>query len=134
MAIDSPPITELAAVPNPTHFYLNALRATLERHRIFVGGSSLDVTTGSSITQPGANMRKVNVSVVLGATGVIHNDSAAKEGSAIRAALRKNDHRLCMIDCTERFPDRAAPGHSFSSGIAWNLKGGYFIRLSAAAR
>ena len=43
VAIDSPPITELAAVPNPTHFYLNALRATLERHRIFVGGSSLDV-------------------------------------------------------------------------------------------
>ena len=43
VAIDSPPITELAAVPNPTHFYLNALRATLERHRIFVGGSSLDI-------------------------------------------------------------------------------------------
>ncbi|MBY0497116.1 MAG: D-alanyl-D-alanine carboxypeptidase/D-alanyl-D-alanine-endopeptidase [Cyanobacteria bacterium] len=43
VAIDSPPVTEHAAVPNPTHFYLNALRATLERHRIFVGGSSLDV-------------------------------------------------------------------------------------------
>ena len=43
VAIDSPPITQLAAVPNPTHFYLNALRATLERHRIFVGGSSVDI-------------------------------------------------------------------------------------------
>jgi hypothetical protein len=38
---------------------------------------------------------------------VIHSDCAAKEGSAIRAAPRKNDHRLCMIDCTERLPDPA---------------------------
>ena len=43
VAVDSPAITELAAVPNPTHLYLNALRAALERHRIFVGGNSLDV-------------------------------------------------------------------------------------------
>ena len=43
VAIDSPPITELAAVPNPTLFYLNALRATLERHRILVGGNTLDI-------------------------------------------------------------------------------------------
>jgi serine-type D-Ala-D-Ala carboxypeptidase/endopeptidase (penicillin-binding protein 4) len=43
VAIDSPAITELAAVPNPTAFYLNALRATLERHRILVGGNSLDI-------------------------------------------------------------------------------------------
>jgi D-alanyl-D-alanine carboxypeptidase/D-alanyl-D-alanine-endopeptidase (penicillin-binding protein 4) len=43
VAIDSPPISELAAVPNPTLFYLNALRAALERHRIFVGGNSLDI-------------------------------------------------------------------------------------------
>lgn len=43
VAIDSPPITELAAVPNPTLFYLNALRATLERHRILVGGGTLDI-------------------------------------------------------------------------------------------
>ena len=43
VAIDSPPITALAAVPNPTVFYLNALRATLERHRILVSGSTLDI-------------------------------------------------------------------------------------------
>jgi serine-type D-Ala-D-Ala carboxypeptidase/endopeptidase (penicillin-binding protein 4) len=43
VAIDSPPIAELAAVPNPTLFYLNALRATLERHRILVGGNTLDI-------------------------------------------------------------------------------------------
>ena len=43
VAIDSPPVTELAAVPNPTLFYLNALRATLERHRILVGGNTLDI-------------------------------------------------------------------------------------------
>jgi len=43
VAIDSPAITELAAVPNPTVFYLNALRDTLERHRIFVGGKTLDI-------------------------------------------------------------------------------------------
>jgi D-alanyl-D-alanine carboxypeptidase/D-alanyl-D-alanine-endopeptidase (penicillin-binding protein 4) len=43
VAIDSPAVTQLAAVPNPTAFYLNALRATLERHRIFVGGSTLDI-------------------------------------------------------------------------------------------
>ena len=43
VAMGSPAITELAAVPNPTVFYLNALRATLERHRIFVGGNSLDI-------------------------------------------------------------------------------------------
>jgi D-alanyl-D-alanine carboxypeptidase/D-alanyl-D-alanine-endopeptidase (penicillin-binding protein 4) len=43
VAIDSPPVIELAAVPNPTLFYLNALRATLERHRILVGGATLDI-------------------------------------------------------------------------------------------
>ena len=43
VAIDSPAITRLAAVPNPTVFYLNALRATLERHRIFVGGNTVDI-------------------------------------------------------------------------------------------
>ena len=43
IAVDSPPITELAAVPNPTLFYLNALRATLERHRILVSGKTVDI-------------------------------------------------------------------------------------------
>jgi hypothetical protein len=43
VAIDSPPITELAAGSDPTLFYLNALRATLERHRILVGGNTLDI-------------------------------------------------------------------------------------------
>ena len=43
VALDSPAITELAAVPNPTLFYLNVLRATLERHRILVSGSTFDI-------------------------------------------------------------------------------------------
>ena len=43
VAVDSPPVTALAAVPNPTLFYLNALRATLERHRILVSGNTLDI-------------------------------------------------------------------------------------------
>jgi D-alanyl-D-alanine carboxypeptidase/D-alanyl-D-alanine-endopeptidase (penicillin-binding protein 4) len=43
VATDSAPITQFAAVPNPTAFYLNALRATLERHRILVGGNTLDI-------------------------------------------------------------------------------------------
>ena len=43
VAIDSPPISELAAVPNPTLFYLNALRERSTRNGIFVGGNTLDI-------------------------------------------------------------------------------------------
>jgi D-alanyl-D-alanine carboxypeptidase/D-alanyl-D-alanine-endopeptidase (penicillin-binding protein 4) len=43
VAVGAAPITQLAAVPNPTLFYLNALRATLERHRILVSGSTFDI-------------------------------------------------------------------------------------------
>ena len=43
VAIDSPPISELAAVPNPTMLYLNALREALARNGIFVGGNPLDI-------------------------------------------------------------------------------------------
>lgn len=43
VAIGTPAVTELAAVPNPTILYLNALRATLARNGIFVGGNSLDI-------------------------------------------------------------------------------------------
>ena len=43
VAIGSPAISELAAVPNPTVMYLNALREALARNGIFVGGSSLDI-------------------------------------------------------------------------------------------
>lgn len=43
VAIGSPAITELAAVPNPTTFYLNALREALARNGVFVGGNPLDI-------------------------------------------------------------------------------------------
>ena len=43
MAIGSPAISELAAVPNPTILYLNALREALARNGVFVGGGSLDI-------------------------------------------------------------------------------------------
>ena len=43
VAIGSPAISELAAVPNPTLMYLNALREALARNGIFVGGNPLDI-------------------------------------------------------------------------------------------
>jgi serine-type D-Ala-D-Ala carboxypeptidase/endopeptidase (penicillin-binding protein 4) len=43
VAIGAPAINELAAVPNPTIQYLNALREALARNGVFVGGSSLDI-------------------------------------------------------------------------------------------
>lgn len=43
VAIGSAAITELAAVPNPTLLYLNALREALARNGIFVGGNALDI-------------------------------------------------------------------------------------------
>ncbi len=43
VAIGSPAISELAAVPNPTIMYLNALREALARNGIFVGGNPLDI-------------------------------------------------------------------------------------------
>jgi D-alanyl-D-alanine carboxypeptidase/D-alanyl-D-alanine-endopeptidase (penicillin-binding protein 4) len=43
VAIGSPAISELAAVPNPTIQYLNALREALARNGVFVGGNSLDI-------------------------------------------------------------------------------------------
>lgn len=43
VAIGSPAISELAAVPNPTIHYLNALREALARNGVFVGGNSLDI-------------------------------------------------------------------------------------------
>ena len=43
VAIGSPAISELAAVPNPTLLYLNALREALARNGIFVGGNPLDI-------------------------------------------------------------------------------------------
>jgi len=43
VAIGSAPIRETAAVPNPTTFYLNALREALSRHGIVVGGSTIDI-------------------------------------------------------------------------------------------
>ena len=43
VAIGSPAISEIAAVPNPTIFYLNALRQALARNGVFVGGNPLDI-------------------------------------------------------------------------------------------
>jgi D-alanyl-D-alanine carboxypeptidase/D-alanyl-D-alanine-endopeptidase (penicillin-binding protein 4) len=43
MAIGAAAISELAAVPNPTILYLNALREALARNGIFVGGNPLDI-------------------------------------------------------------------------------------------
>lgn len=43
VAVGATPITEFAAVPNPTLMYLDALREALVRHGIFVGGNSLDI-------------------------------------------------------------------------------------------
>ena len=43
VAMGSPAINQLAAVPNPTLMYLNALREALARNGIFVGGNSLDI-------------------------------------------------------------------------------------------
>ena len=43
VAIGRPAINELAAVPNPTIQYLNALREALARNGVFVGGNSLDI-------------------------------------------------------------------------------------------
>ena len=43
VVIGAPPIRDTAAVPNPTIFYLNALREALSRHGIVVGGSTIDI-------------------------------------------------------------------------------------------
>lgn len=43
VAVGAPPIRDTAAVPNPTTFYLNALRDALSRHGISVGGSTIDI-------------------------------------------------------------------------------------------
>jgi serine-type D-Ala-D-Ala carboxypeptidase/endopeptidase (penicillin-binding protein 4) len=43
MAVGAPAVNQLAAVPNPTTFYLNALREALARNGVFVGGNALDV-------------------------------------------------------------------------------------------
>ena len=43
VAAGATPIRETAAVPNPTVFYLNALREALSRHGIAVGGRALDI-------------------------------------------------------------------------------------------
>jgi len=43
VAVASPPIRDTAAVPNPTTFYLTALREALSRHGIVVGGSTIDI-------------------------------------------------------------------------------------------
>ena len=43
VAAGSAPIRDTAAVPNPTIFYLNALREALSRHGIVVGGSTIDI-------------------------------------------------------------------------------------------
>jgi D-alanyl-D-alanine carboxypeptidase/D-alanyl-D-alanine-endopeptidase (penicillin-binding protein 4) len=43
VAVGTAPITELAAVPNPTTFYLGALRDALARHGIFVGSTIVDI-------------------------------------------------------------------------------------------
>lgn len=43
VAIGAAPITETAAVPNPTMFYLNALTEALSRHGIVVSGHPIDI-------------------------------------------------------------------------------------------
>lgn len=43
VAAGSPPRTMLAAVDNPTTFYVTALRDALARHDIFVGGGPVDI-------------------------------------------------------------------------------------------
>ncbi len=43
VAVGADPIRQFAAVANPTHLYLNALREALARHGIFVGGKEIDV-------------------------------------------------------------------------------------------
>ena len=43
MALGAPAVRETAAVPNPTTFYLNALRDALSRHDIVVSGSTIDI-------------------------------------------------------------------------------------------
>ena len=43
VAVGATPIHDTAAVPNPTIFYLNALRDALSRHGIIVGGSTIDI-------------------------------------------------------------------------------------------
>ena len=43
VAAEAAPLRETAAVPNPTTFYLNALREALGRHGIAVGGPVVDI-------------------------------------------------------------------------------------------
>ncbi len=45
VAAEAAPVRETAAVPNPTLFYLNALREALLRHGIVVGGELADIDT-----------------------------------------------------------------------------------------
>lgn len=51
VAIGSPAIRDTAAVPNPTTFYLNALREALLRHGIIVGGSTIDIDDVHSVRE-----------------------------------------------------------------------------------
>jgi D-alanyl-D-alanine carboxypeptidase/D-alanyl-D-alanine-endopeptidase (penicillin-binding protein 4) len=43
VALGSPAINELAAVPNPTMLYLTAMRETFARNGVFIGGQPLDI-------------------------------------------------------------------------------------------
>ena len=43
VAVGTPAISEIAAAPNATTLYLNALREALARNGIFVGGNTLDI-------------------------------------------------------------------------------------------
>lgn len=43
VAVGAAPISEFAAVANPTVMYVNALREALARHDIFVGGNAIDI-------------------------------------------------------------------------------------------
>jgi D-alanyl-D-alanine carboxypeptidase/D-alanyl-D-alanine-endopeptidase (penicillin-binding protein 4) len=43
VAVGAPAMRDTAAVPNPTTFYLNALREALSRHGIVLGGSTIDI-------------------------------------------------------------------------------------------
>jgi serine-type D-Ala-D-Ala carboxypeptidase/endopeptidase (penicillin-binding protein 4) len=54
------PVTTLAAVDNPTHLYVSALREALARHDIFVGGSAIDVDALRT-PPPATNLRELIV-------------------------------------------------------------------------
>lgn len=52
IAAGAQPVSALAAVDNPTTFYVSALREALARHDIFVGGSAVDI---DELRQPPSN-------------------------------------------------------------------------------